>query len=262
MNTAANNVTWTKIPIETAAQHRLFGVSGWLLFFLAMQSLGTIYGVISVIEYTSLATEVFAMAQGLTRFWFAAVLVVSWLGVVYSGVAVVMGFTRHAGFPTHMAAALGLEIASCLLGFKFINDLAVHYGLPPAVASEVNMEFAIEIVACALLLWYYRSSARVRVTYLLEVRPDDPYVAALAVRQQQQQASPAAGAAQDPAAWPKPPTAPPAAPAPTASGTPAAAGTVGRSLQDRLLELKTLYERGLIDEASFKQRQAAILQEL
>jgi len=252
----AANQDWVRIDPAAAARHPLFGIAGWLLVFLILQALGTIYSLVVVIDDTRLVDQILGSLDGAAAFWILASLAATWVAVIYGGVATVLGFSRHAGFPKHVVMALGAEIIACLLSFKFIDLLITRYGAPGQELRELQTLLVVQIAVAALLSWYYRASARVQITYLGRVRHNDPHLAGEAGSAHSAEPHPRPATPQAPAASPpSPPVAPTVAP-------PVAAPAAARSLQERLTDLKALFEQGLIDEAVFKDRQAALLREL
>ena len=253
---------WTPVPPAVAAQYRWYGVGGWLAFFLVLLTIGCIaaFGL-----WIWLASEIlpdFGTLAGGWKFRLGGLLLLFGAMVVLLVVALVRGFGLNPAFPTTIRWYLGLSILVSFFDHWVEAELDRLMGVS-TTGAMIAGRIGGAVLGNALLIWYFTSSKRVNATYLHRLDAGHPSSAALL---EGAAAVPPPAAAASPAAVPAAPVAPPpaAAPpvAPPAFPPPAAAPGRERSVQQRLAELKALREQELIDEETYRERQAAIVKDL
>lgn len=259
--TSGGDQQWVPVPPEVARQYRFYGMNGWLLFFLVLL---TLFCIGAAVGWIRLTTEILPVLDRLPqpgRFRFIVALLLLTALIVWLAVALIRGYGLKRSFPNTVRWYLAFAVvASALFSWLLLDRVGPGRAIGPVISH-------------GLLIWYFTASKRVNATYLHRLDPRHPSSAALL--ESAGSVAPAAPAAPPAAAWPSPApgpataaSVPPEAPAPSPAPTPspAPAGSPGptaeRSLQERLLELKALFEQGLIDEPTYRERQAAIIRDL
>lgn len=161
---------WRDVTPNEAMQHPLYGVGGWLLFFMILQIIGIVFNI-----YTM--TQAIDETQTIT----------SIVGLVIGLLIVLLCFSKSRSFPTVaivlMWIATGLAVISAIViagaaGVVADASLAAA-GVPVTpesrelfVASMITSAIVAVVVAgviAGLMTWYLIASKRVNVTYRFRV---------------------------------------------------------------------------------------------
>ena len=144
---------WVQLSRAQAAQHRLFGVQGWLVVLALFVALGLAMGVVELIDFWATTDH-----GGLSA-WIMAVLrsaMALWAALI---IGLLLGGSR--AFPTNFVAYTMLNIVYLgLFGLAFAH---VTHG---AVFAGVGAAIALNLLAIAYVL----RSRRVNVTFRRRVR--------------------------------------------------------------------------------------------
>lgn len=144
---------WIQLTLVQAAQHRYFGVKGWLVVLAVFVALGLFMGLVELVDFWATTDH-----GGLAA-WIMAVL----RSVMVLWVALVLGLLigRSRAFPTNFVAYSMVNVIYLgLFGLAFAH---VTHG---AIFTSVAAAIALNIIAIAYVL----RSRRVNVTYRHRVR--------------------------------------------------------------------------------------------
>ena len=153
---------WEQLSIDKAQQHPLYGVKGWLLSILVLMALNCVVRIFYVL-FNFGNDEVL-------NYGISALVAVVIYGVY--GMIVYMGFIKDHRFPKLIILLL---YASAILLIGFF--LTVGYFL--ATGNNASSLLIAAVIAAGLisghllLIWFFKTSKRVNVTYLHRVPKDD-----------------------------------------------------------------------------------------
>ncbi|UYN95649.1 MAG: DUF2569 family protein [Enhydrobacter sp.] len=143
---------WKQLSIDEAKAHPLYGVKGWLLVVLVLLALGALNVLYGLLTYSETA----AIYGAYTPLY----IVVSAVGGLIGACLAYLGFTRDRRFPKYVVTWLYVVIA---LGA--FNLLWTPFVVAAGMRSFVIGAGILGLVHIALLIWYFRASKRVNVTY-------------------------------------------------------------------------------------------------
>lgn len=259
---------WVKVSERAAKEHRLYGIWGWLAIFFILSSIGVTYSIIELINFINKIKNV---SHKDSTFFYIILLSIG-LCIFYYTISILSGQKGNNKFPKLIISAFYIIIMIQIFILVYTYTFLRANNYPKFLLGDMIFYSMIGVMSSFLWIRYFTVSRRVRVTYRHEVRRDDPMAREVkpiqvpdvggqgyierAVGEKPDTATPPSEAPRQ--SWPPSSSAliPPPSPAHTSvSG-------VSHSVRTRLRELKALYEEGLIDEEVYKQREAAILQDL
>lgn len=142
---------WKQLSIDEAKAHPYYGVKGWLLLILILWALGGLNALFVVVAYGELQNLYGGMAPV-----FAVTSVV--FGLIGLAVAIT-GFTKSHLFPKY---ALLLLYVNLVVGLV----MGVVQGMSLGAGFIMSLVYALPALAfTGLMIWYFKKSKRVNVTY-------------------------------------------------------------------------------------------------
>ena len=162
---------WRQVSPNEAMQHPLYGVGGWLLFFMILQIIGIVFNIYQLTQSTD-GTQT----------------IITIISLVLGLLIVLLCFSKSRSFPTvtivllWIGTALGVISAIMIAGVAGdLADVAIQQGggtadpaYRDAVVGSVITSAIVSVVVVAvvalLMTWYLVSSKRVNVTYRHRVR--------------------------------------------------------------------------------------------
>ena len=153
--------TWKQLSIDEAKAHRLYGVKGWLLVILILMALGAANSLVYLFSYSQM--------QALYGAYAPVLVILSTLFGIISALIAIAGFVKDHRFPTYVIQMLYIGLA-----VGIINSIA-GWVLAPGEVGKMNAAIGgvIGPVLVGLLIWYFKASKRVNVTYFHRVRADE-----------------------------------------------------------------------------------------
>jgi len=164
---------WRQLSPQEAGQHPLYGVRGWLLFFMILVVIAMAVRIYGLLVGPAMDTpgdvQVEVNATFVTAF--NAIAIVLYAFVLF------MAFSYHPAFPTVAIAALWIGVALDVVGMLFFpTEITVTGGRPEArqvlqqqidqtATASLTIGLIVNVVIALLLTWYFLSSKRVNVTY-------------------------------------------------------------------------------------------------
>lgn len=244
---------WVQVSPEVARRYRWYGIGGWLTFFLVVLLLVGAGALVGWVRLLADALPRLDQVQGSLRVALLALFALLTVMLGWLAVTLYRAFTFHPAFPKTISWYFALAALATIFTTLVLREVG-----PFGSRGHPVARIGAALIVNGLLIYYFLASKRVNATYLHRLDARHPSAADLL-------------AGIGPSATPvSPPTvSPPASsladsslgsPVPPAPAPPAAGGD--RSVETRLAELKRLFEQGLIDEATYRERQAAILQDL
>lgn len=246
---------WVTVTQDVAKRHPLYGMGGWLLALLLLTAAGTVAGIVFWLEENDQMMEAREFLGESALILYYAYMGTFWYSVALTVFALILAFIPDHKFPKAMEHALGMGIVATLLYAGVTMKLASDLAIPLTELSDTYWETGIGVALSLLLIWFFRSSARVNVTYRLRVRENDSILTSGAPSFAPAAAPPSPVPSMSAASMSSvgpPPAAPAPAPAPARQA----------SVEERLKELKRLRDQGLVDEATYRERQQAIVRDL
>ncbi|MDZ7826050.1 MAG: DUF2569 family protein [Gammaproteobacteria bacterium] len=150
---------WKQLSIDEAKAHPYYGVKGWLLLILILWALGGLNALFVVVAYGELQNLYGGMAPV-----FALTSVV--FGLIGLAVAIT-GFTKSHLFPKY---ALILLYVNLVVGL--VMGVVQGVSLGGGIAMILGMVLGTTL-GTALMIWYFKKSKRVNVTYFHRERVGD-----------------------------------------------------------------------------------------
>jgi H+/gluconate symporter-like permease len=160
---------WRQVTPNEAMQHPLYGVGGWLLFFMILVLIGIVYNIYQL----TLAVDDTQVISTI-------------ISLVISLLIVLLCFSKSRSFPTVTIVLLWINVAITVIGAIIfasaagpaIDALIAETGADPALrdayvsaaTSSLIVTVVIFAVLALLMTWYLVSSKRVNVTYRHRVR--------------------------------------------------------------------------------------------
>lgn len=156
---------WKRIPLEEARTHPLYGIKGWLLFFVVTSVIGWLFGIAEI--------NAAAIREGLTL---TQLLSINAPGVSFIKFALffdflvllsvlVCTFTKSRDFRKIISGVM-------LVIFPFVAFVGLSMQLPAEIGNELAKGFFRWLMMCAIWVTYLQRSVRVRVTFENSI-PDD-----------------------------------------------------------------------------------------
>jgi hypothetical protein len=157
---------WRQVTPNEAMQHPLYGVGGWLLFFMVLVIISVVYNIYQLTQ-TADSTQVGSLIVSLV------------IGLLI----LLLAFSKSRSFPTVSIVLLWINVAIAVIGaiiFAAAADEAVDaylqstgQAVDPAVrdvavstaVTSLIIGVVIAAVIALLMTWYLISSKRVNVTY-------------------------------------------------------------------------------------------------
>ncbi len=170
---------WRHVSPEEARQHPLYGIKGWLLFFMILIIIGLVFQVYSLL-FTGPGDTIVGDVEVSINAGYASIMNV--ITIVLYAVVLFMAFSCNQSFPMVAIAALWIGVVLNVIGMMVFPTMVTISGGGPQMRAElqerinqtmnqsVYIGLIISIVIAALLTWYFLSSKRVNVTYRHRVK--------------------------------------------------------------------------------------------
>lgn len=155
--------SWVAISAARARAHRLYGVRGWLITLLWLNTLPVLAAVLAMVV-------IFAMG-GIGSASAKSLLALLWLALPLGLVAV--AFMRVRWFPVLWFVYCLLQLPAALYTLFGIGQRIAHASSRAGGGLPIVL-FALEVLIPIVTMVYIVRSRRVRVTYRNEVRASDP----------------------------------------------------------------------------------------
>ncbi|MGX1100503.1 DUF2569 family protein [Amorphus sp. MBR-141] len=152
---------WKQLSEVDAKAHRLYGVKGWLLVILILMALGALNSLVTLFTYSEMRALYGAYAPVSTILSIV-------FGLIYALIALA-GFLKDSRFPAYVSQMLYVTMVVAVINSVVAGVLApVQAGKMSAIVGGL-----IGLVQGGLLIWYFKASKRVNVTYFHRVRADE-----------------------------------------------------------------------------------------
>jgi hypothetical protein len=161
---------WVRVSAEQAERHPLHGLGGWLRVVSLLVALTAMSGPLITVV---IATKVFALPSAMLPAGMVLVALMA-LGTASAIVLAVLWFDRSPAFLRAYVELSALSIALDVAGDLLLRQWGP---LPPPFERESTNLFAevlMDGLLSAIPWWLLWRSRRYRITFLHEVRRDDP----------------------------------------------------------------------------------------
>lgn len=170
---------WRHVSPEEARQHPLYGVKGWLLFFMILIIIGLVFQVYSLL-FPGPGDTVVGDIEISVNAGYASIMNI--ITIVLYAVVLFMAFSYNPSFPMAAIAVLWIGVVLNVIGMMVFPTTVTVSGGDPQMRAEVQEQInqtmnqsvyigvIVSIVIAALLTWYFLSSKRVNVTYRHRVK--------------------------------------------------------------------------------------------
>lgn len=153
--------SWMAISAARAGAHRLYGVRGWLVTLLWLNTLPVVASILALVATLASGGVLGRLPLGLL-----------WLLVPLG--LVTLAFMRVRWFPVLWFVYCALQVLIALVMAFWVRHWNVYaFGYTPADAG-LGVLLALQLLTPVVSMVYIVRSRRVRVTYRHEVRANDP----------------------------------------------------------------------------------------